>query len=84
MSIHSGMSFSTLDEDNDASGGGSCSNWYGQGGNQFRACLVNGQNLNGLFGIKDSNDAQYMYWYLWNHDDPFIKTSRMMFRSINQ
>ena len=80
MSIHSGMSFSTFDQDNDASGG-SCSNSLGQTGNWFRFCFTNGQNLNGIFGVGGS--FENMYWFLWRYDDPYIKTSRMMFRSID-
>ena len=82
MSIHSGMSFSTFDQDNDASGG-SCSNWYGQAGNWFNDCYDDGQNLNGVFGVLSGNYANIMSWALWSYDDPYIKTSRMMFRSVD-
>ena len=84
MSIHSGMSFSTLDEDNDSWSGVDCSDWMGQAGNWYRSCYVDGQNLNGLWYMSGNvNTDEYMKWLPFDKDDHLIKTSRMMFRSID-
>jgi len=80
MSIHIGMPFSTMDENND---GYDCSNEFGKNGNWFQSCFVDGQNLNGVFGFEDYYDVQCMYWDQWEDEEHYIKTSRMMFRSIS-
>ena len=79
MSVHCGMQFSTLDDD----ASGVCCNEKGKGGNWYRSCFYHGQNLNGIFETGDDGTGEYMLWDLWESDERFIKTSRMMFRSVN-
>ncbi|XP_078313700.1 angiopoietin-2-like isoform X4 [Crassostrea virginica] len=77
---HSGMKFSTPDQDNDNYSGGSCSQithgawWYG---------YCHHSNLNGKYMGTATNDAASNSWFYWKNNRESLKTTRMMIRPAN-
>ena len=60
-----GMSFSTLDQDNDMSGGYNCADDINKCGWWINACTK--ANLNGVYNSTDtsSEPPDKIYWYNW-------------------
>ncbi|XP_078314300.1 microfibril-associated glycoprotein 4-like isoform X2 [Crassostrea virginica] len=77
---HSGMKFSTSDQDNDKRSGSSCSQVY-HGAWWYKNCHES--NLNGKYITTSTIDSQSITWYHWKTKYESLKTTRMMIRPAN-
>jgi len=70
--------FSTFDNDDDSN----CAARYGA--NWYSSCRSNSENnMNGKYGSKDDEGAEFMYWYLYGNDRRALKTMTLMFRQVD-
>ncbi|XP_078313410.1 ryncolin-1-like isoform X1 [Crassostrea virginica] len=77
---HSGMKFSTPDQDNDSYSGGSCSQ-ITHGAWWYNNCHYS--NLNGKYMDTATNDKKSNTWYHWKNNLESLQTTRMMIRPAN-
>ncbi|XP_076804784.1 zonadhesin-like isoform X1 [Clavelina lepadiformis] len=78
MSAHTGISFSSVDRDNDKAGNFDCSGSY-NGGWWYDACYVGGSNLNGVYIRGSHSNDGGVDWMPWLRTYS-LKTSEMKIR----
>ena len=78
--MHNNAEFSTKDVDNDEWSSGSCSTYYGGGGNWFNSCHY--QNLNGEYGSAGDSGSEFMTWYHFDNNRMALQQMRWMLREV--
>ncbi|KAG0728420.1 Angiopoietin-related protein 1 [Chionoecetes opilio] len=82
LEYHNGMEFSTFNQDNDGSGGGSCSEWSGGGGWWFNYCYYS--NPTAIYPPADlppnTQVDHLVEWRKWQGYYTYLSTFRMMIR----
>ncbi|XP_061176300.1 ficolin-3-like [Saccostrea echinata] len=77
---HSGMKFTTKDQDNDNKISGNCAVDY-HGGWWYNNCL--NSNLNGEYAQSNVTGSKYPIWYHWKKRSEALKKTMMMIRHKN-
>lgn len=77
LTYHSGVSFSTKDQDNDPYSKGGCA-VYHHGAWWYRSCRQS--TLNGLYEGGHTTDGKGIVWYNWKFNYSLKKTTMMITR----